>query len=103
MAAPRPTWRNYIRGLKAEAAMDVPAVRSKLEEPYVPRGRDRALATDTTKQLSLLELPKATVARLTVDRQAHVACADNLDFMRSLKTGSMKLIVTSPPYNTGKS
>jgi adenine-specific DNA-methyltransferase len=32
-----------------------------------------------------------------------MACADNLDFMRSLKTGSMKLIVTSPPYNIGKS
>jgi adenine-specific DNA-methyltransferase len=103
MAAPRPTWRNYIRGLKAEATVDVPTSCSKLKEPYVPRGRDRALATDTTKQLSLLEPPKATVARLTADREAHVACADNLDFMRSLKTGSMKLIVTSPPYNIGKS
>ncbi|MFN3574593.1 MAG: DNA-methyltransferase [Phenylobacterium sp.] len=27
---------------------------------------------------------------------------DNLDFMRSLPDGSMKLIVTSPPYNIGK-
>ena len=32
-----------------------------------------------------------------------MACADNLDFMHSLKSGSMKLIVTSPPYNMGKS
>lgn len=35
-----------------------------------------------------------------------IACieqSDNLDFMRSLKKGSMKLIVTSPPYNIGKS
>jgi adenine-specific DNA-methyltransferase len=30
-------------------------------------------------------------------------CADNLAFMRGLKSGSMKLVVTSPPYNIGKS
>ena len=29
-------------------------------------------------------------------------CRDNLDFMRSLSNESMKLIVTSPPYNIGK-
>jgi adenine-specific DNA-methyltransferase len=32
----------------------------------------------------------------------NIACADNLDFMRSLKSESMNLIVTSPPYNIGK-
>ncbi len=31
-----------------------------------------------------------------------IECQDNLDFMRSLKKGSMNLIVTSPPYNIGK-
>ncbi len=31
-----------------------------------------------------------------------VECADNLDFMRYLPDESMKLIVTSPPYNIGK-
>jgi adenine-specific DNA-methyltransferase len=31
-----------------------------------------------------------------------IECADNLDFMRSLKKDSMNLIVTSPPYNIGK-
>lgn len=31
-----------------------------------------------------------------------IECCDNLDFMRSLKKESMKLIVTSPPYNIGK-
>lgn len=30
-------------------------------------------------------------------------CQDNLAFMRPLKKGSMQLIVTSPPYNIGKS
>lgn len=31
-----------------------------------------------------------------------MACQDNLAFMRPLAAGSMKLIVTSPPYNIGK-
>lgn len=31
-----------------------------------------------------------------------IECADNIDFMRSLKKESMNLIVTSPPYNIGK-
>ena len=29
-------------------------------------------------------------------------CSDNLKFMRSLTSGSVQLIVTSPPYNIGK-
>lgn len=37
------------------------------------------------------------------DEQVHVACADNLAFMRPLADESMHLIVTSPPYNMGKS
>lgn len=32
-----------------------------------------------------------------------MACDDNLSFMRPLKKESMKLIITSPPYNIGKS
>lgn len=34
--------------------------------------------------------------------KAVIECQDNLDFMRSIKKGSMDLIVTSPPYNIGK-
>jgi adenine-specific DNA-methyltransferase len=34
---------------------------------------------------------------------AVLECADNLDFMRDLRSNGMKLIVTSPPYNIGKS
>ncbi len=37
------------------------------------------------------------------DEDAVLACTDNLDFMRSLPDGKFKLIVTSPPYNLGKS
>jgi len=35
--------------------------------------------------------------------QALMSPADNLEFMSSLRGNSMKLIVTSPPYNIGKS
>ena len=45
----------------------------------------------------------AKVQRLPVSRDAHMSCADNLTFMRPLADGAMKLIVTSPPYNIGKS
>jgi adenine-specific DNA-methyltransferase len=43
------------------------------------------------------------VTKLRNDAQAHMAVSDNLSFMRPLPDGSMKLIVTSPPYNIGKS
>lgn len=43
------------------------------------------------------------VTKLRNDVQAHMAVSDNLSFMRPLPDGSMKLIVTSPPYNIGKS
>jgi adenine-specific DNA-methyltransferase len=36
------------------------------------------------------------------NEDAVVVCQDNLVFMRSLPDASMKLIVTSPPYNMGK-
>ncbi len=44
----------------------------------------------------------AKVIPLNSDRLVNMACADNLDYMRGLDADSMKLIVTSPPYNTGK-
>lgn len=44
----------------------------------------------------------ATVHRLQTARDAHMACEENLAFMRPLADGMMKLIVTSPPYNIGK-
>jgi adenine-specific DNA-methyltransferase len=45
----------------------------------------------------------AAPLRLQVDRSVEMACIDNLEFMKPLKDGSKKLIVTSPPYNIGKS
>lgn len=43
-----------------------------------------------------------SVHRLQKDRAALMACEDNLTFMRPLPDECMKLIVTSPPYNIGK-
>ncbi len=40
---------------------------------------------------------------LAANGQAVTACQDNLEFMRDLPDGFFKLIVTSPPYNLGKS
>lgn len=45
----------------------------------------------------------ARFVALRADAQVKIACADNLNFMRKLKDNSIKLIVTSPPYNIGKS
>jgi adenine-specific DNA-methyltransferase len=47
-------------------------------------------------------MPSATVHQLSRETQVFMACEDNLAFMRPLKSGSMHLIVTSPPYNLGK-
>lgn len=43
-----------------------------------------------------------TVLPDMVSAKANMACEDNLVFMRDLPAESMKLIVTSPPYNIGK-
>jgi adenine-specific DNA-methyltransferase len=45
----------------------------------------------------------AALRKLQTDRDAVMRCEDNLTFMRPLPDGSMRLIVTSPPYNIGKS
>ena len=42
------------------------------------------------------------VEPLPTDKDVRLECADNLDFMRTLDDESVKLVVTSPPYNIGK-
>jgi adenine-specific DNA-methyltransferase len=48
------------------------------------------------------KLKIATAAQFHCDVDAFISCEDNLKFMRRLPNDSMKLIVTSPPYNLGK-
>jgi len=45
----------------------------------------------------------ARFVTLRADAQVKIACTNNLQFMRKLNDKSIKLIVTSPPYNIGKS
>lgn len=45
----------------------------------------------------------AKVERLPVANNVWMSRADNLSFMRPFADGSIQLIVTSPPYNIGKS
>ena len=43
-----------------------------------------------------------SVLRLHRDAAADIVCENNLRYMRKLHDSSMRLIVTSPPYNIGK-
>lgn len=60
----------------------------------------------TEKSMPVHKLPTVNeTARpklLQANDDAVVVCKDNVLFMRSLPDQSMKLIVTSPPYNLGK-
>lgn len=48
------------------------------------------------------ETPKQQAKARLKGTAPHMACQDNLYFMEGLADESMKLIVTSPPYNIGK-
>jgi adenine-specific DNA-methyltransferase len=48
-------------------------------------------------------LAARNVFNLDTDRDVHIAAKDNLDFVHGLADESMNLVVTSPPYNIGKS
>jgi adenine-specific DNA-methyltransferase len=52
----------------------------------------------------MAEVPmrSAVICNLQRDSQVFMAAEDNLAFMRPLPMASMQLIVTSPPYNIGK-
>ncbi len=50
-----------------------------------------------------LQTQETSVKRLARDCDVTMECRDNLDFMGSLASKSMQLVVTSPPYNIGKS
>lgn len=48
-------------------------------------------------------LPASNILPFRREPFARIECTDNLQFMRSLPDASMHLVVTSPPYNLGKS
>ena len=46
---------------------------------------------------------KSTIMHFLPPAEFDISCSDNLDYMSSFSDGQFKLIVTSPPYNLGKS
>lgn len=62
----------------------------------MPMTAKRARKSSAAERGNVLPFKRANQADATI------ACEDNLDFMRALEPASMKLIVTSPPYNIGK-
>lgn len=61
----------------------------------------------TVEQIKL-DLPSLPVAipvtrdTYQIDPDTNIAVADNLNYLHDIVDGSMKLVVTSPPYNIGK-
>ena len=53
--------------------------------------------------LEILPAVQTDSAPQVTSSKSVVVCQDNLEFMSGLPDASMKLIVTSPPYNIGKS
>lgn len=49
-----------------------------------------------------MSIATAKITHLNTDRDVHITCASNLDYVHGLADESMNLIVTSPPYNIGK-
>jgi adenine-specific DNA-methyltransferase len=47
-------------------------------------------------------MPPSLIPTSNLAQDVTMECQDNLAFMRPLRSGSMHLIVTSPPYNLGK-
>ena len=67
------------------------------------------MASPTAQQTATETLPKAPVRphtppeKSSIFNDPDIACEDNLTYMRRFGDGMMNLIVTSPPYNLGKS
>src|ERR1700730_17210475 len=62
MAPPRPTWRNFVRGLTAETAADVPSLFSEAEGQSMPMTKCaeglKMLATQSAAALDLVSFSK---------------------------------------------
>jgi len=56
----------------------------------------------TTATLPIFQ-SEETQTNIDLDYLTMMACDDNLSFMRSIPDESVQLVVTSPPYNIGKS
>lgn len=68
-------------------------IYGKLPPQFAPADKQETMTANSSL---------AKVIPLQNDHMATMAVMDNLKFMRSLPAESIKLIVTSPPYNIGK-
>ena len=89
----RPAIGTTAETKSVEASLPVPAAPDT--SPRISRQSD-----DWTMDTALD--PRQRGLRLEELPTAKVECRDNLEFLGDLADGSMKLIVTSPPYNLGK-
>lgn len=81
-----------------EACGSIPPPKDPTGSPGTAQ-LDSKPAADS-EQVTVLHDPRRD--KLSATSEAVVACQDNLKFMSTLGDGSMKLIITSPPYNLGK-
>ena len=77
--------------MRGAAGSDSPMTLQKQLPTFGKNGSVRRASYDAP--------PSATLA----SGKAVMACRDNLEFMRDLPDASIQLVVTSPPYNLGKS
>jgi len=75
----------------------------KTEKPKIEIDEGQGDIVENIAQRSLLPHRKIKVARnLSKDADVVLFHGDRLEIMKQLPSGSVKLIVTSPPYNIGK-
>ncbi len=99
------TPQRYDGHCKADEAVSVCAsIMSQMENSMASSAS--LLSSQPEPQLQLLQdgyEDRSTVKAANVNLgTAHISCSDNLAFMSKLKDASIKLVVTSPPYNIGK-
>ena len=80
-----------------ETSVEAPSPVSTAADP---RPRENGGSDDWTMEAAVPPLQRHL--RLEEFPDAKVDCRDNLEFLGDLADGSVKLIVTSPPYNLGK-
>jgi adenine-specific DNA-methyltransferase len=82
----------------AESVLALHPCPTRSESAYLPETSNTGILMPALKKKALGNvLPFEKAPEFTIQQ------IDNLDFMRSLPNESMQLIVTSPPYNLGKS
>ena len=89
-------WRKFPFGM-----MQKPARKPAVRKEKMASQPAQQTSAETFSKAPLR--PHAPTEKTGILDNADMACEDNLKYMRRFKDGVMSLIVTSPPYNLGKS